>query len=251
MKHQYFGDVNDYLKYGLLRGLSADSRLRIGVCWMLTEGDRRSDGQKVAYLSKPDNWHHHDPELFTFLHEAVHRKKRRNVKLIQSSGLIPGARFYSELLADRIPDREDYFARMLMSFADRDLIFFDPDNGIEVQSVPLGRRNSSKYLYMHEIQTAYANGKSVLIFQHFAREQRDRSISRRVAQIREVTGSNTVLCFRTSSVAYFLAAQRTHANLCRAQGREIARKWADKIMFVSKQRQPCSPNLLDSDSTAR
>ena len=31
MKDQYFGDVNDYVKYGLLRALSSEAALRVGV----------------------------------------------------------------------------------------------------------------------------------------------------------------------------------------------------------------------------
>ncbi len=55
MKHQYFGDVNDYVKYGLLRCF-ADAGFCIGVCWMLTPDDQRSDGSKVNYLSQPEKW---------------------------------------------------------------------------------------------------------------------------------------------------------------------------------------------------
>jgi hypothetical protein len=67
MKHQYFGDVNDYPKYGLLRGLAGTGDLKIGVCWMMTADNRTKDGRKTGYLSKPDLWRRHDPELFDFL----------------------------------------------------------------------------------------------------------------------------------------------------------------------------------------
>jgi hypothetical protein len=50
MKDQYFGDVNDYRKYGLLRALSSVTRLPIGVCWLLTGPDSRSDGEFRRYL---------------------------------------------------------------------------------------------------------------------------------------------------------------------------------------------------------
>jgi hypothetical protein len=39
VKAQYFGDVNDYRKFSLLRPLAAAGRFRIGVCWMMTEPD--------------------------------------------------------------------------------------------------------------------------------------------------------------------------------------------------------------------
>jgi len=39
MKNQYFGDINDYRKYGLLRGLSNKGEISTLVCWMLTENE--------------------------------------------------------------------------------------------------------------------------------------------------------------------------------------------------------------------
>lgn len=36
MKNQYFGDVRDFFKYGVLRGLAPDGGESLAVCWMLT-----------------------------------------------------------------------------------------------------------------------------------------------------------------------------------------------------------------------
>ena len=41
MKNQYFGDMYDYIKYGLLRQLSGCGKVSLAVCWMLTENDDR------------------------------------------------------------------------------------------------------------------------------------------------------------------------------------------------------------------
>jgi len=70
MKHQYFGDINDYRKYGPLRILTHD--LRICVCWMLTPDDRRTDGNIRAYLNAESD--PHDPELFRSLKAFAHRR---------------------------------------------------------------------------------------------------------------------------------------------------------------------------------
>ena len=45
MKNQYFGDINDYRKYGLIRILSNSGIIRTGICWMLTPDDTRTDGK--------------------------------------------------------------------------------------------------------------------------------------------------------------------------------------------------------------
>ncbi len=49
MKNQYVGDVNDYLKYGLIRTLVKGRHLKAGVFWMLTDDDKRGDGEKIEY----------------------------------------------------------------------------------------------------------------------------------------------------------------------------------------------------------
>ena len=67
MKDQYFGDVNDYRKYGLLREILASANVRLGVCWMLTAPDSRTDGAHVAYLDNPKKYRVFDCELFDWL----------------------------------------------------------------------------------------------------------------------------------------------------------------------------------------
>jgi hypothetical protein len=52
MKDQYFGDVNDYLKYGLLRCF-AEAGWRVGVCWMLTPDDGGRDGGSLVTSGAP------------------------------------------------------------------------------------------------------------------------------------------------------------------------------------------------------
>ncbi len=60
---------------------------------------------------------------------------------------------------------------------DCSVLFFDPDNGIEVVSVQVGKRNSSKYIYWREIEDAYQKGHSVLVYQHFQRKERSQFIA--------------------------------------------------------------------------
>ena len=65
MKNQYFGDVNDYRKYGLLRILSASGQAGVGVCWMLTPSDGRTDGQLLTYLDQPARYRNFAPYHLT------------------------------------------------------------------------------------------------------------------------------------------------------------------------------------------
>ena len=54
MKNQYFGDINDYRKYGLLRALQSNGDGRLLVAWMLTPDDGGPDGGFRTYLQESE-----------------------------------------------------------------------------------------------------------------------------------------------------------------------------------------------------
>lgn len=149
VKHQYVWDISDYRKYALLRALSVDGTNRIGVCWMLTPDDGGADGGKLAYLDQPERHRRFDPKLFNILTHAAAEPDRRRLQCIEDSGAIAGATYYNETLPDHTAGRDAFIERCAAEFHDADLVFFDPDNGLEV-SLPKGRKNSSKYLYLDE-----------------------------------------------------------------------------------------------------
>jgi len=203
VKHQYVGDINDYRKYALLRALSANGTNRIGVCWMLTPSDGSMDGNKLSYLSKPAQHRHFDPELFDILAHAAAEPDRRRLQTIEDSGAIPGAVYFNDMLPDNIPGRQAFFESCAASFDDTVLVFFDPDNGLEV-SLPKGRKNSSKYLYLDEAAVFYEAGKSLLIYQHFPRIERTIFLNLRTEQLRATAPGCIIWTFTTAHVAFFL-----------------------------------------------
>jgi hypothetical protein len=77
MKNQYFGDVNDYRKYGLIRLLTGRGEISTAVCWMLTPDDDRTDGKFTDYLGSPEKWRRSDffsPKLGRCRHPDRHRQ---------------------------------------------------------------------------------------------------------------------------------------------------------------------------------
>jgi hypothetical protein len=229
LKNQYFGDINDYLKYGLLRCF-AEAGLRIGVCWMLTLDEERSDGRKIGYLSAPERWRGFDPDLFDSLSEAI-RKGSRRVRHFQKSKLLPNASFLNALVPDHQPSRKRWLTTSLRKLGDVDLLFFDPDNGIEIKSILRGKKGSSKYLYWEEIQLAWSQGASILIFQHFSREKRDKHVSRLTSQLRENAPGAHVVPLITSNVVYLLASQPRHATKVSSALNTINLRWKGQIRF--------------------
>jgi hypothetical protein len=230
MKDQYFGDVNDFRKYGLLRSLAIPNRLHLGVCWMLTDSDGRTDGSQLAYLANPKKYRQNDPQLFEWLREAVYNGERRVVR-VEQGALLGSTCFQSEILTDCERERDEYFTKCAALFAHCDLVFFDPDNGIEVPSTLRGRRNSRKYLYWEELCSTLAAGPSVLIYQHFIREERSGFIGRMTQDIRQRTRAAAVFSFRTPNVLFLLAAQERHAAAFRGRIATIPSEWAsDQIL---------------------
>jgi len=235
MKNQYFGDVNDYLKYGLLRALTGRSRLSLAVCWMLTPDDGRTDGRFVEYLRQQDSWRAFDPDLYDALYDAVVVQGQRNVGAVPVTGLLPRARFYDPLLPDDAAGRDRYFGTFWEMARGRDLVFFDPDNGMEVRSKRYGRRDSSKYLYWHELVRAYKSGHSVLVYQHFPREQRDAFVARMAQSMGGRTGEQTVYSVRTSRVVYFLLVQEATLETVEQAVRDVEQTWSDQFVIAQHE----------------
>lgn len=238
MKNQYFGDVNDYRKYGLLRALAGPGNLRLGVCWMLTLDDGRGDGGKRDYLDKPGAYCHFDPTLYDWLCE---HHDARQVACIEKSNppLLGDAIFHAPILNDDRGDRDHYFQTCGAAFRRCDLVFFDPDNGLEVRSVPKGRRNSHKYVYWNEVCAAFSMGASVLIYQHFPRKKRDAYTVAKATELLRQTTAATVYTFRTAHVLFLLAVQHQHQNHFAARVAEIERIWKGQIR-VAQHNPPMS-----------
>lgn len=95
MKNQYFGDIGDYGKYGLLRCLAGQG-LSIAVNWYLTPDDASNDGSIRGYLSKEED-HRYDPELYDTL-QAMCAREEKDVRLFAKRGMIPGAIYHDAIV---------------------------------------------------------------------------------------------------------------------------------------------------------
>ena len=229
MKNQYFGDINDYLKYGLLRAIIRASGLRTLIGWMLTPDGPGTDGQFVSYLENPKKWAHHDPDLFRHLKEMLAQGAPRRVGLMERSSLLPGAKYCSAIVPDSAKDRSTWFQSLLEQSQGRELIFLDPDNGLEVKSRPYGRKNSSKYLFWREVEALWASGKSLLIYQHFTREKRTHFIGRKSEELSHAAPNSLLEAFSTPRVVFFLALQPAHQRFYPAIVEAVQHRWTGQI----------------------
>ena len=112
-----------------------------------------------------------------------------------------------------------------------DLLFFDPDNGLEVKSTRYGTSGSSRYLYWNEVEQAWTTGASLLVFQHFTREPRTLFVDRLSDELARRTGSPLVAAIRTSHVLFLFAGQHRHKVGFESATRFIERRWAQQAMI--------------------
>jgi hypothetical protein len=191
VRHNFVNDIGDYAKYALLRALcpSDQGPIRLGVIWYLTDHvEQNGDGRHRAHLSQ-DGWANLDPDLLTSMRKIESRLRSQdelNVRLIEEAGILPaGTAFFSETIPrahgtaqQRVSERAAWFEHALKAVAGCDLVFLDPDNGLEVRSVPITSPLACKYTTVSEIAALLGNGASVVLYQHGSRtpwrEQRER-----------------------------------------------------------------------------
>lgn len=229
MKNQYFGDINDYRKYGLLRTINRSSGLRLMVAWMLTPDDGGTDGKFISYLEQAGKWSDYDPVLFHKIKTLLATGTKRQVSLIENTDLLPGAQYFSSLVPDTSSDRDQWFNSLAQASQECDLVFLDPDNGLEIKSKAYGRKSSSKFLYWREVECLWASGKSLLIYQHFIREKRIDFVHRMLDALRNNTPDSSVEAFSTSNVLFLMALQPKHQHFHQAIVNSVQEKWEGQI----------------------
>ena len=246
MKNQYFGDINDYRKYGLLRAIQSKGEARLLVAWMLTENDGSRDGRLRSYLKDPTAWRRYDVELFTGLAALLHLPSQVTVSLIEGSMLLPRTSYYSARVPDTRQDREAWRKGLLDAASGYDLVFVDPDNGIEVPSRPIGHKGSSKYVTWAEIEGLWNIGCSLVIYQHFRRERREVFAERMESELRGRTGASFTAAIRTPHVLFLLAAQERHEPDLREAVFALPFRWATEVEPMRLANKPLQPTACDS-----
>jgi hypothetical protein len=229
MKNQYFGDINDYKKYSLLRLLGGNGQIETVVCWVLTEDDDRTDGRRIKYLERPEAWQRYDPIVYEHLRESVLRKGIRNVNNIERANILHNCRFYKEYIHDDIDLRDEFFNKFFKFARGAGLVFFDPDNGLEVKSVPRGRKSSSKYVYWDEVKASYLAGHSLMIYQHFPRRPREPFLQNLVHEFKDFVRVRRVFSYCTYHVAFLLIPQPQHENIFIKNTTKVSQNWGNII----------------------
>lgn len=174
MQNRYVGDIGDYVKLALLRALSGEHRL--GVAWWLVQDETHNkDGRHIKYLENHAQWRHLDPPLFDGLRDIV-RTGGRTVEALEASCLLPVDTEYNRIpvpcplmWTQRALAREHWFQELLVTMNRSNLIFLDPDNGIEAQRYRVTKKGANKSVRMDEIQRLIQPGRILILYHHQTR----------------------------------------------------------------------------------
>lgn len=219
MKDQYFGDFGDYQKFSLLKFLRDTGGFKIVVHWMKTTNDESADGGRIGYLKDPSTWAAFDQEVFHFLKDHLALNKRE-LMLFETSAHASGITFVKDPIHDLTKRQE--MLEQIRNDRNTDLVFFDPDNGIEVKST--NKKNQQKFVLWNEIQLAYDSGKSVLVYQHFPRENHEAFVQRKLKELRNHFDA-PLFAIQVKHSVYFLISQRGHSKKLHMVAQQYANLW--------------------------
>ena len=204
--------------------------LTVGVVWYLGPDEtHNSDGKYIHYLDPSAHNQEHfrdcDPTLYDTLREIV-RSNNRNVSSIRDRQVLPsGARFYEEVLTFNRPDdqipltREHRVARRkawlcgaLKFTSGCDVVFVDPDNGLEVRVSPY-QKQGPKYVFFDELLPYLERNQSLVIYHHIGRQgSAQDQVRERLTQISSNLGREAfaLLYHRGSARAFFVVPASRH-----------------------------------------
>lgn len=181
MQDKYTGDVGDFGKYGLLNEIRKKSgeKFRLGVNWyyVTREEKKTGDGKHTDYLCRDNPNSNNYRKCFPGLYDQLRRivnSGQRNIGKIEKSAVLPKETiYYSKPVpysagspVRREVDRENWFEESFAELKGADIIFLDPDNGIQTETVKKTHKKAIKYVFIDEIQRYYESGKSLIIYTH-------------------------------------------------------------------------------------
>jgi hypothetical protein len=245
MQNRYVGDVGDFAKYGLLRLLASEAQLSLGVLWWLfADETHNADGRHVSYLKNP-TFRALDPQLHGIL-EGLLVAGRRSVKAVAKSGILPDSTVFFDAPIFRLSSaagsrqlrgrqRAAWLQKAQTATTNCDLIFFDPDNGIETASVARHSPKGGKYVFWDELIPFWERGQSLVIYHHLNRTasvaKQTEVLQAKFASTFADAGLVRHFLFRRGSCRHFwLVSQKNHVPHCKSAIDRIAQsEWREYL----------------------
>jgi hypothetical protein len=164
MQIQHVGGVGDFGKFALLRHIMQGRRL--AVCWYVAgvNDGAKVDEKHFNYLRRPNEFRHLAPDVFDQLAEYVDGRRACLVAdplaALQTRGVLESAVFVREEVPQKVSLRPLWINGLVNSVIGADLVFLDPDNGIQ------GQRLTSRHVALAEIAALRSTGRVLIIGHH-------------------------------------------------------------------------------------
>jgi hypothetical protein len=239
MQDRYAGDVGDFGKFGLLRHLCGetaqdkDPRLKPGLIWYRVGDEHHNgDGRHISYLKRnPRNdlrFRSCDETVYDALADLVERN-RRSVAALERADLLPNAVYWKEPISS---PRNGWFERALKAMAGCDVVFVDPDNGIECAGLKDTQARSRKFVFRSEVQALVLQGNTAVIYHHIGRlggtaeEQTQRHLKTLQDTLSLPQRPFGVLLRRGTTRAYLILPDTgPHHRVLLSRAKALVRKW--------------------------
>ena len=261
MQNRYVGDIGDFGKYHLLKSLCMGNNneldLSLGVVWYrVPDENHNDDGKHIRYLEQTTSnlarFRSGDPALYDSLSEIIEAGKR-DVSIIKEFNVLPtNTVFYETPLSyegmtndspaarnDRISYRIRWSSKALEATLGCDVIFVDPDNGLEVKSVKSHQKTGPKYTFFEELVPFVKRGQSLVIYHHLCRSgPAEVQVHERLDQLKEKLGIDNIyaLLYKRGTLrAFFIIPSSEHIELLTARGIRLTRTlpWNEHFSVIA------------------
>ncbi|MGO9611952.1 MAG: hypothetical protein ACLPX5_02845 [Dissulfurispiraceae bacterium] len=222
MQDRYAGDVGDFGKFTLLRSLFSKASYRIGVIWYRFPNEaHNNDGGHIDYV-KQQSFLECSEDICERLKKVL---AHRSIKSLEEAGLLPDntvffgdpldfhRRYKSQSRQDkenRECGRKDWLQNAKKIVSSCEVLFLDPDNGLEIPTCPkINQMKSGKFAFYSEISELAKDKRVCVIYHHLNRHgTHGDQIRARIGELREhikPSGQIFALRFRRYSPrAYFI-----------------------------------------------
>jgi hypothetical protein len=199
MQNKYFGDIHDFYKYYFLKEISECYSL--GINWCLVPDEPKSNDGRKCPSDKEKN---KDNELYLLLKDPP-----KNVEGIKKY-FKKGTKFFSEMHRDFYLDYI-YNKNAINKLIGCDIIFFDPDNGIEMPST--NNNNKFKFVSYGQLFDFWNIGKTLIIYQHSDRKKK--STETKIENLCKLLKCKEadIFVIKRGQVKYFVIINKEHYSL--------------------------------------
>lgn len=219
----------------LLRYLFGKSKNRIGIIWYLFPNESHNDdGGHIIYLTNREGFRDCDYDLCEKLSAIVHGN--RSVAAIEEARLLPtNTVYFSDRLdfhlnypsqcqkdkQERETKRKQWLERAVLRVSKCNVIFLDPDNGLQIPSCSkISQIRSGKFSYYSEISELAKGKDTTVIYHHLNRNStHENQIHKKADELRKhINPTGTIFVLRYwpySPRAYFILTTRSEENRIR------------------------------------